>query len=480
MAEESSQESPSDELAIESLSTFDPFTYDFIGAFDQALEWSTNYIIQPNTIYQAVIIVSSFVLAFILYRSFKNKLSDYIEQTDLPSRAKRVANNIRRLLYPLLTLIVIFAITNIASSKIVGVDVALVNGMMKVLFAWIVIRIMVQFIDNSAVRNIFAFGIWAVAALSIFNMLDTAMETLDAIGFAIGNFRLSALVVIKSIFYLFILLYFATFVSSFAERRVLKATGLTRSSQVLIAKIIRVVLIVVALLIGVTSSGIDLSLFAVFGGAIGLGIGFGLQKGISNLFAGMLLLIDRSIEPGDVIELENGTFGWVNNMAARYTEIVTRDNKSFLIPNEEFITQRVVNWNHGNDLIRISVPFGVHYKSDPHEVIKIAIEACQAPKRVLSNPTPVCWITDFGDSSINFTLRFWIKDAQNGLTNVRGAVLLALWDGFKKHGIEIPYPHREVYIHNPDPTVEAETEQQPEEQGAAKEEKKKQQKKAKD
>ncbi len=416
--------------------------------WDTSLQWCKGVLFQADTLYQGVIIAISFALGLTFYRLIRKSVQSTIEKSDLPSRAKRIANNIKKLLFPLVTLLVIFFITTIAGSEQIGVNVALINGIMKVILAWIVIRIIVQFIDNSAVRNVFAIAIWTLAALSIFGMLESASITLDAIGFTIGEFRLSALAVIKSIFYLFILLYFATFVSSFAERRVLKASGLTRSSQVLIAKVIRVTLIVIALLIGITSSGIDLSLFAVFGGAIGLGIGFGLQKGISNLFSGILLLLDRSIKPGDVLELENGTFGWVNNMAARYTEIVTRDNKSFLIPNEELITQRVVNWSHGNSLIRLEVSFGVHYDSNPHEVKELAEKAAaNAHDRICKTPMPVCHLIEFGDSSLNFKLRFWIKDAEKGVTNMRGAVMLALWDVFKENGIAIPYPHREVFIH---------------------------------
>ena len=418
------------------------------------IDWCTDYLFQYNTLYQGIIIIASFVIGLIIYRMTKKSVVDVIENSDWPRRVKRVAMNVKKLLFPFITLVVIFLMTRIASSEPVGVDVSLINGMMKVLAAWIVIRLLAQFINNHAVRNVFALGIWSVAALSIFGVLGTATAVLDSAAFTMGDFRLSLLSVIKSVFYLFILLYFATFVSSFAERRVLKSTTLTRSSQVLIAKIIRVFLIVVALLIGITSSGIDLSLFAVFGGAVGLGIGFGLQKGISNLFSGMLLLVDRSIEPGDVIEIpEIGTFGWVNHMAARYTEIVTRDNKSFLIPNEDFITQRVVNWSHGNSLIRIEVEFGVHYDSDPHAVKALAEEAAaNAHERICEDPSPVCHLTEFGDSSLNFKLRFWIQDAERGVTNMRGAVMLALWDAFKDNNIEIPYPHRDVYIRNNDET----------------------------
>lgn len=412
------------------------------------LSSTTTFFTNPNTMYQGIIIIAAFVVGYTFYKILRIPVQEAINKSDWPGRVKRIAHNVRKLLFPLITLTTLFLMTKVASSDLIGVNVSLINGIMKVIFAWIVIRVMVQFIDNNAARNIFATAIWSVAALSIFGQLENATETLDSFGFTIGDFRLSALAVIKGGFYLFALLYFATFVSSFAERRVLKITGLTRSSQVLIAKIVRVVLIVIALIIGITSAGIDLSLFAVFGGAIGLGIGFGLQKGISNLFSGILLLTDRSIKPGDVIELENGTFGWVNNMAARYTEIVTRDNKSFLIPNEEFITQRVVNWSHGNSLIRLQVEFGVHYDSNPHDVKRIAEEAiANAHDRICKSPPPVCHLTEFADSSLNFKLRFWIKDAEKGVTNIRGEAMLALWDAFKENNIEIPYPHREVYIH---------------------------------
>ncbi len=427
---------------IDGFENFDP-----LDLWSYITGWCAQFFLDPNTLYQGVIIIISFIAGFFIYRTIKTPIKNLINKLDAPYRIKKIIGNVQKLLFPLTTLLVLFIITRIAGSETIGVNVALTNGMMKVLLAWVVIRIIVQFIDNNAVRNVFALVIWTLAALSIFGMLDNALQTLDAIGFTIGKFRLSALAVIKSAFYLFMLLYFASFLSSLAERRVAKTKSLTRSSQVLISKVIRTSLFAFALLLAITSSGIDLSLFAIFGGAIGLGVGFGLQKGISNLFSGILLLVDKSIKPGDVIELENGTFGWVNNMAARYTEIVTRDNKSFLIPNEEFITQRVVNWSHGNSLIRLEVLFGVHYNSNPHDVKKLAEGAASGINdRICSKPAPVCHLTEFGDSSLNFKLRFWIKDAEEGITNIRGEVMLALWDAFKENGVEIPYPHREIYI----------------------------------
>jgi len=413
-----------------------------------AMLWINENILTMNTLYQGAVILVAFVLASIIYPAARNKLNTFLEKTKFPAAVDNTINNLRRLIFPLIAVALTAIGAQIAKSAL-GVDTTLLSGVIKLLFAWVIIRIVVQFIGNPAMRSFFAFVTWTIAALSIFGLLDQTMGALDGIGFSIGESKITLLAVINSILLIVALLYFALFGAGFSERKIKNVKSLTPSSQVLISKIVRVALIVFALLIGITSAGIDLSLFAVFGGAIGLGIGFGLQKGISNLFSGMLLLIDRSIKPGDVIELPDiGTFGWVNNMAARYTEIVTRDNKSFLIPNEDFITQRVVNWSHGNSLIRLQVSFGVHYKSNPHEVIRLCQEAVlDAHERIAKTPAPVCHLTEFGDSSINFSLRFWIKDAQQGVTNIKGQVMLALWDVLKQNDIEIPYPHREVYMH---------------------------------
>lgn len=418
---------------------------------DNIARWFGSHFRTVDFIYEGLIILVAFILGTIAYKFSYKHVQDAIDKLSLPIRVKRILKNLRKLILPSFTLIFMFILGTIVSVEAIGIDIALLRGVMKVLFAWIVIRAAVQFIANNLVRNLFSYAIWIVVALSIFGILDETTATLDAFGFSLGKFRISALAVIKGTVSLFILLYLAGFVSTFAERRVLKSKSLTRSSQVLIAKIIRIALITFALLIGVTSAGIDLSVFTVFSGAVGLGVGFGLQKVVSNLFSGLLLLMDKSIEPGDVIELENsGTFGWVHHMGARFTEIITRDNKSYLIPNEEFITQNVVNWSHGDKLIRLETDFGVHYDSNPHEVIRIARQAATVPDRVADTPAPVCWITEFGDSSINFSLRFWIKDAEAGVSNVKGQVLLALWDAFKENGIQIPYPHREVFVHKVD------------------------------
>ena len=185
---------------------------------------------------------------------------------------------------------------------------------------------------------------------------------------------------------------------------------------------------------------------------MGVGLGFGLQKVVSNLVSGVIILLDKSVKPGDVISLGD-TFGWIEELGARYVSVVTRDGKEYLIPNEDLVTGQVVNWSHTNSFVRLDLKFGASYDDDPHKVSAVAIAAVKTVKRVLTHRQAVCWVTGFGDSSIDYVLRFWIDDAAGGLTNVRGQVYLALWDAFKEQGITIPFPQREVRVLNAAPPV---------------------------
>ena len=217
--------------------------------------------------------------------------------------------------------------------------------------------------------------------------------------------------------------------------------------RVLIVKVLQIVLYGIAFYAGVKAVGLDLTGLAVLSGAIGVGLGFGLQKVVSNLVSGVIILLDKSIKPGDVISLGN-TFGWINTLGARYASVVTRDGKEYLIPNEDLITNQVVNWSHSDDYVRLDIYFGTAYNDDPHQVRKLAIEAAKSVDRVLTFKSPVCHIVGFGDSSVDYILRFWISDPTGGLTNIRGNVYLALWDTFKENDISIPFPQREIKMLN--------------------------------
>jgi small-conductance mechanosensitive channel len=185
-----------------------------------------------------------------------------------------------------------------------------------------------------------------------------------------------------------------------------------------------------------------------------VGIGFGLQKVVSNLISGFILLSDGSVKPGDVVQIGE-VYGWISSLKTRYVSVVTRDGIEYLIPNEDLITQQVINWSYSNSRVRLKVPFGVSYKSDPHQVQALVLSAMHALPRVLKTPPPVCLLQGFGDSSVDMELRVWINDPKNGVANLKSEVLFAVWDTLKENGIEIPFPQRDVHIisqPNPKPT----------------------------
>ncbi|MEJ8566081.1 mechanosensitive ion channel family protein [Elongatibacter sediminis] len=314
--------------------------------------------------------------------------------------------------------------------------------------AWLGLAIASQAIRNRALGKLIRVLVWTYVALILFGISDETSLLLDAAGFSVGNFRVSLLLIVKMFVFLGLLLWAAIGLGNFFEKRLQSSEDLTPSLGVLLGKVLKISLIVTAVLVGLSGLGINLTVFTVFSGAIGVGLGFGLQKVVSNFISGIIILMDRSIKPGDTISLGE-TFGWIRELRARFVSVVTRDGREYLIPNEDFITHEVINWSFSDALVRLDVKFGVSYDSDPHEVTRLAKQAASGVDRVYSAKPPVCWMTEFGDSSLNFVLRFWITDPRDGLTNVRGKVLLALWDVFKENGVNIPFPHREVIMKTP-------------------------------
>ena len=300
---------------------------------------------------------------------------------------------------------------------------------------------------------------WLYFALYALGLDRTVLAALDSVAVNLGAVRLSMLLVLKAIVLSAALIWFAVLIGNMSSNWIQKSAELTPSLKVLISKLVKIGLIVVAGAIALSATGIDLTALTVFSGAVGVGIGFGLQKVVSNFISGIIILLDKSIKPGDTITLGE-TFGSIRDLRSRFVSVITRDGKEYLIPNEDFISQQVVNWSFSSDFVRIEVSFGTSYDSDPHEVARIAIEAAKSIPRVASAyAEPVCWMTGFGASSIDFKLRFWISDPSNGLTNVRGQVLMALWDAFKAAGIEIPYPRREIIMKTPVEVADATTPQ---------------------
>jgi small-conductance mechanosensitive channel len=305
--------------------------------------------------------------------------------------------------------------------------------------AWVVIALAASLIRNPFVNRLVSVTAWTIAALSILGLLDPTVTALDSRAILVGGLRVTPLLILKTTVLLAVALWAATATSNFLDRRVQHVSGLTPSIQVLLGKLIRIGVMTAAIVIVLGAAGIDLSVLAVFTGAIGVGVGLGMQKIVSNFVSGIILLADKSIKPGDVISLGDH-FGWVSNMGARYTSVDLRDGRELLVPNEDLITQRVTNWSYSSDLMRLEVKFSATYDSDLHGTREAAVKAAQSVAEVLKTPAPVCHLANYGAGSIEYVLWCWIKDAATGPIAVRSAVMMALWDQFAKDGVKLPIP----------------------------------------
>jgi len=311
--------------------------------------------------------------------------------------------------------------------------------------AWLVIRLAVSIIANRELARLIAGIAWTLAALNIIGLLDPILTVLEGAHLPLGDSSVSVLDIFQGIVTFGVLLWAALAISSLMEKQIVHFSTLPPSARVLVTKSGKIILVAIAFLTALNATGIDLTALAVFGGALGVGIGFGLQKVVGNFISGIILLMDRSIKPGDVIETQ-GTYGTINRLAARYTSVITRDGTEFLIPNEDMITQPVINWSHSHRLVRRRIPVQVSYESDIRRAMELMVEAAGEEDRVLSSPEPRTLLKNFGADGVDLELRMWIEDPQNGVSNIASDVMLHIWDKFHAEGIEFPYPQRVVHF----------------------------------
>lgn len=323
----------------------------------------------------------------------------------------------------------------------------LLNVAASLITAWIVIRVAVSQLANRELARLITGVVWTLAALNILGLLDPITIVLDDAILPLGEVEISVLDILAGLTTFAVLMWLAFALSRLLEKRLKTAESIPPSIRELTSKIGKILLVAIAFLISLNASGIDLTALAVFGGALGVGIGFGLQKVVGNFISGIILLVDRSIKPGDVIET-GGTYGTINRLAARYTSVITRDGTEFLIPNEDMITQPVVNWSHTHRLVRRKIPVQVAYTSDIEEAMRLMNEAASEEERVLNVPEPRTLVKGFGESGVDLELRMWIEDPQNGVSNIASIVMLGIWNKFQANGIEFPYPTRVVHVKN--------------------------------
>ena len=311
-------------------------------------------------------------------------------------------------------------------------------------FAWLIIRLFTSVIRNAFIVRLVSLSAWTLAALSIIGQLNPVVEALDSVSIVLGGLRLTPLLLIKFGALLLLALWLTNLASNFIEGRITRSTDLTPSIQVLLVKMIRIGLMVFAITIAISTVGIDLSALAVFTGAVGVGIGIGLQKIVANFVSGIILLADKSVKPGDLVTIGDSS-GRISAMKTRYISVAAGDGREFLIPNEDLVTQKVVNWTYTDKNTLVKVGFGANYDADPRLVCKLAVEIAAAAPRAIRSKPPNCILTEFAEAGMKFSLTFWIADP-DGMDNVKSEVMLSLWDAFKREGIKVPYPVREIRI----------------------------------
>lgn len=405
-----------------------------------ALLWLEHWLLASDTLLQIAAVILALLVAFAADRILRPVAWRFLKTAPA---VEKVTHVLLPLVFPLLWLMATAgAITLFAPA---GLAVYVLKPVAQLLTAWLLIRGMSLFIRNPDLAQLFAVAAWIVAALNISGFLDPTIALLEAAAIKVGGTRLSIMMILTALLTFGVMIWLALFVARLIEQSLGRFPTMTPSAQVLLGKLARIILVTIAFLTAMTSLGINLTALAVVGGAVGVGIGFGLQKVVSNLISGVILLLDSSIKPGDVIEVGE-TYGWINKLAARYTSVITRDGREHLIPNEDMITQPVINWTYSSTKVRRHIPIPVSYRDDLRQAMALVLEAAAETTRVLADPEPKCLIREFGDSAIIIELRIWISDPHNGVRNVASDVLLKVWDKFREHGIRFPYPQRDVHL----------------------------------
>ncbi len=416
----------------------------------QAFEWLQVNVLTFDIGIQIVAIVAALVPAALFGPRLKKFLNDQVATRVPNGWLQKVARAFASIALPLALYLTLAAMRIAFGSA--GYGVSWIGAAIALMNAWIVVRLVTLIIQSEFWSRVAFYIAWPIAALDAFGMLVPVIEQMQALAIPLGQndegspVRISLFDITRTLFYFAVLFWAANLLSKLAQQQLDQIDEISPALKALIGKVLSVLLPVIALLIALQIVGFNLATLAVFSGAVGLGVGLGLQRIVANFVAGFTLIADKSIKPRDTIEVD-GVMGWVTAMQARYVALRTRDGTEMLIPNDRFMSEGVINWSRSDRVVRLHAPFGISYSTkDLRAVQKMAAEAASAVDRVVSSPPPVCNLVEFGDSSVNFDLRFWITDPESGLANVRSQVLLNIWDALAEQGIEIPFPQRDLHV----------------------------------
>jgi small-conductance mechanosensitive channel len=418
----------------------------------QALFINIQELIQTPAFWSQVgVLILAAAGAMLVHLTLGQSISARSEERPEQAMRRMALKTLQRILFPISMLIGVLAGRGLMAH--LERPINLLELAVPLLTSLAAIRLVVYFLRKSfkpspavkAWENLIAMSIWTIVALHLLGWLPAVLTALDAMALDIGAHHISVLAVGKLILSVALLWILALWLAALIENRISQTEYVNISMRVALVKLSKFILLVLAFLMALNVVGIDLTALTVFGGALGVGLGFGLQRIASNFISGFIVLFDRSIRPGDVITIDN-TFGWVQELHARYVVVRDRAGVERLIPNETLITTEVINWSYSDRNVRLKIPVSISYDNDPEQAMQILLDCASANARILADPAPAARLMNFGDSGIALELRVWIQDPEAGLANVQSDINVAIWRAFKAAGIVIPYPQRDLHI----------------------------------
>lgn len=404
----------------------------------------------PNIYWQSLSISLCFILSYICYKLSKRIVFPKVISMTLKRNIELnriVTRYVLPLLYPLFS--VVFLAIGLSIYAESSHEIIIFYTTLKLVTLFLLLRFIRIFSNNNFITNLAGLFLIPALLLETFGLLDTTIEYLDFYALTVGTVRISIYLVVKAIVVLLIVFWLSSLINNKSKALVNKNKNIKSSTKGIVNKFIDIIVYSAVFIILLKTLGFDMTTFAVLGGAIGVGIGFGLQKIASNFISGIILLFEKSVEVGDIVEIDNGgIYGTIKHFSGRYTLVEAMDGKEIMIPNEDFIIGRVTNWTYSNNRARIKIDVRVSYKDDLEKVVELLLECAKENPRCLDYPEPECYIDEFGEYDIKITLFFWISDILAGRLSPKSDVIMRIWNKFKEHDIEIPVPQREVLVKN--------------------------------
>jgi len=414
--------------------------------YDKVMSVIEKTISSSSFYWQSLSLILCFILAYFLYKTSRKFLFPRILSTTLKRNTelnRLVTRYLLPLLYPIFATILLSIGLSIYSEFFKETIVFATT--LKLMALFLFLRFLRISSNNNFVANVAGLFLMSALILDIFGIFDSTMEYLDGYFFKIGKVRISIYLALKAFIVLLIVFWLSGLISKKSKAYIDNSKNIKSSTKGIISKFIDILLYAIVIMVILKTFGVDMTTLAVIGGAIGVGIGFGLQKIASNFISGIILLFEKSVEIGDVVELDNGNiYGTVKHFGGRYALIECADGKEVMVPNEEFIINKVTNWTYSNNRARVEIILGVAHGSDLEKVQEIMLSCAKEHPRCLNYPETECYVTQFGEYDIKFTLYFWISDVVEGRMKPKSEVLMNIWSKFKENGIEIPIPQREM------------------------------------